>query len=297
MLVLCHPHNPTGRVAPREELTRLASLADAWGVHVIADEIHAPLTFPGVEFVSWCDVSEHGTVVTSASKAFNLPALKLAFVVGAVAEELSEDVRDHAGHLGVLAAEAAFRDGDAWLDETIATIAANHARLPELLPDGVRVAYPAQAGYLAWLDCREAGLGDDPAAAFLEQGRVALFGGPALRRAGLRAPERRDDAGARRGGRQATGDELYDQHDVARGEREVLVVLGLARAVEIGHLDVGQRQERVALRVQEIGQARAEALARQLQRALDLVTCRLDADALMAGMHAPQYGSIRRLRL
>jgi cystathionine beta-lyase len=78
----------------------------------------------------------------------------------------------------VLAAEAAFRDGDAWLDATIATIAGNHARLPELLPDGVRVAFPAQAGYLAWLDCREAGLGENPAAAFLEHGRVALFGGP-----------------------------------------------------------------------------------------------------------------------
>ena len=44
----------------------------------------------------------------------------------------------------------------------------------------MRVAYPAQAGYLAWLDCRDAGLGDDPAAAFLERGRVALFPGPSF---------------------------------------------------------------------------------------------------------------------
>jgi cystathionine beta-lyase len=174
-LVLCHPHNPTGRVAPVAELQRLASLADAWGVHVIADEIHGPLHFG--EFTTWAQVSEHGSVLTSASKAFNLPALKLAFVVGSVAETLPEDLRDHAGLLGVLAAEAAFREGDVWLDETIATIRANHERVRDGLPDGVRVAYPPEAGYLTWLDCREAGLGDDPAEAFLERGRVALYPG------------------------------------------------------------------------------------------------------------------------
>jgi cystathionine beta-lyase len=176
VLILCHPHNPTGRVAPRSELETLASLADARGVHVISDEIHAPLAFG--DFATWANVSANGTVVTSASKAFNLPALKLAFVVGEVAGELSEELLDHAGLLGVFAAEAAFRDGDAWLDETIATIQANHALVARGLPAGVRVAFPPQAGYLTWLDCRAAGLGDDPAAAFLERGRVALFPGP-----------------------------------------------------------------------------------------------------------------------
>jgi len=176
--VLCHPYNPTGRVAPRAELERLATLADAWGVHVISDEIHAPLAFPGTDFVTWAKVSENGSVITSASKAFNLPALKLGFVVGEVAGELPEEVADHAGLLGVIASEVAFREGDVWLDETIATIAANQAGLPALLPEGVALAYPPQAGYLAWLDCRAAGLGDDPAQAFLERGRVALFPGP-----------------------------------------------------------------------------------------------------------------------
>ena len=75
----------------------------------------------------------------------------------------------------MIAAEAAFRDGDAWLDETIATIAANHALVRAGLPDGVSVACPPQAGYLTWLDCRS--LGDDPAQVFLERGRVALYPG------------------------------------------------------------------------------------------------------------------------
>jgi cystathionine beta-lyase len=184
VLLLCSPHNPSGRVYTRAELEPVASLADAYGAYVIADEIHAPLTF-GAEFVPWLSVSRRGAALTSASKAFNLPALKLGFVVGPLASLVPVHLRDHAGHLGAIAAEAAFRDGDAWLDETLAIIAANHARLPALLPEGVRRAWPAQARYLAWLDCR--GLGDDPAAVFLERGRVALqpggnFGAPGFAR-------------------------------------------------------------------------------------------------------------------
>jgi len=177
VLLLCSPHNPSGRVYSREELVPIASLADAYGVHVIADEIHAPLTFG--EFTPWLTVSENGAALTSASKAFNLPGLKLGFVIGG--PPLAFELRIHAGYAGVVAAEAAFRDGDAWLDETMAIIAANQARLPSLLPDGVRLAYPAQASYLAWLDCRS--VGDDPAAVFLERGRVALQPG-----GGFRAP-------------------------------------------------------------------------------------------------------------
>jgi cystathionine beta-lyase len=175
VLLLCSPHNPTGRVYTRAELAALAEVADHHGALVIADEIHGPLAFAS-KFTPWRCVSERGFALTSASKAFNLPALKLGFVVGEPALDVT--LRDHAGHLGVVAAEAAFREGDAWLDETIATIAANQTLLPSLLPDGITVPVPAEASYLAWLDCRGAGLGDDPAAVFLERGRVALQRGP-----------------------------------------------------------------------------------------------------------------------
>jgi cystathionine beta-lyase len=140
---------------------------------VISDEIHGPLVLPGVEFVPWLTVSDRGGAVTSASKAFNLAGLKLAMIV-TPSVRLSKDLHDKAGYLGTIAAEVAFREGDEWLDATIATIAANHASLGALLPAGVSVAVPAQASFLTWLDCRAAGLGDDPAAVFLERGRVAL---------------------------------------------------------------------------------------------------------------------------
>ena len=86
---------------------------------------------------------------------------------------------DHAGLLGVIAAEAAFTEGDEWLDAVLRRLTANRTllgeRLAAELPDIDWT--PPDATYLAWLDCRRLGLGDDPAAAFLRHGRVALSPG------------------------------------------------------------------------------------------------------------------------
>ena len=92
----------------------------------------------------------------------------------------------HAGHFGVLATIAAFEHGGEWLDALVRHLERNRAALVELLAEhlpGGRYM-PPQAGYLAWLDCRELGLGDDPAEAFLERGRVALSPGPPFGDAG-----------------------------------------------------------------------------------------------------------------
>jgi cystathionine beta-lyase len=80
----------------------------------------------------------------------------------------------------VIAAIAAFRDDHAWLDALVARLDENRRLLGELLADRLpEVGYvPPGAGYLAWLDCRALELGDDPAAVFLERGRVALSPGP-----------------------------------------------------------------------------------------------------------------------
>jgi cysteine-S-conjugate beta-lyase len=187
-LVLASPHNPTGRVLPRAELEAIAERCAAREVWVLADEIHAPLTLPGATFIPWLEVSDAarrcGVVVTSASKAFNLAALKTALVVTAhpAARELVgilPTLHEHAGLLGTIAAEAAFEDGDAWLDALIEQLSFNRdllgRELAERLPE-IRWI-PPQATYLAWLDCRQLGLGDEPYEAFLERGRVALSRG------------------------------------------------------------------------------------------------------------------------
>ena len=193
-LVLASPHNPTGRVLPRSELEAIAERCAAHEVWVLADEIHAPLTLPGATHVPWLEVSDAarrwGVTVTSASKAFNLAALKAALIVTAdpAARDLVAQVpplHEHAGLLGVIAAEAAFDDGDAWLDAVLAQLDANRAQLGrDLARELPEVSWkPPQATYLAWLDCTGLGLGDEPAEIFLAQGRVALgrgldFGAP-----------------------------------------------------------------------------------------------------------------------
>jgi cysteine-S-conjugate beta-lyase len=174
-LLLCNPHNPTGRVLPREELEGLRDVANAHDAWVISDEIHGPLAWDG--YVPWLTVpGARGFAVTAASKAFNLAGLKLGLIVGEEVGRLPDAMHWRAGYLGAVGAEAGFREGDAWLDDTLAVLRSNHARLQTLLPSPLR-AVPAQASFLAWLDCREAGLGDDPAAVFLERGRLALSRG------------------------------------------------------------------------------------------------------------------------
>jgi cystathionine beta-lyase len=87
---------------------------------------------------------------------------------------------------GVLASAAAFTRGHAWLDARLAQLARNRDLLAQLLAEHLpAVDYvPPQASFLAWLDCRALGLGDDPAAAFLQRGRVALSPGPDFGAAG-----------------------------------------------------------------------------------------------------------------
>jgi len=186
--LLCNPHNPSGRVFSRAELEAVAALSERYRATVVADEIHAPLTLPGTEFTPFATIGLPRTVtVTSASKAWNLAGLKCAVIVAeaALQDELAPlalTLRYHAGHLGVLATIAAFEQGEPWLDELVAYLDDNRRLVGELLAElvpQVRYIQP-EGGYLAWLDCRALGLGDDPAEAFLERGRVALSPGPAF---------------------------------------------------------------------------------------------------------------------
>jgi cystathionine beta-lyase len=187
-LVLTNPHNPTGRVMLRAELEQIAELCGVYGCWVLADEIHAPLVSADGTHTAWLEVSdaarEHGIALTSASKAFNLAGLKAALVITA-SDHAREAVQhlppltDRVGILGVIAAEAAFTHGDRWLDAVHAQLAANRKLLRDLLGTELpKIKWtPPDASYLAWLDCRALALGDNPAEAFLERGRIALSRG------------------------------------------------------------------------------------------------------------------------
>jgi cystathionine beta-lyase len=187
--LLCNPHNPTGTVHTADELAAVTALADRYGVRVVADEIHAPLVLPGAAFVPYLSTTgaDRGISLMSASKAWNLAGLKAALAIAgpAAADDLAripDWVQESPSHLGVIAHTAALRDGIDWLDALLAGLDDNRRLLSELLAAHLpEVGYrPGEGTYLAWLDCRPLGLGDDPAAVFLDRGRVALNSGPAF---------------------------------------------------------------------------------------------------------------------
>lgn len=188
-VLLCNPHNPTGRVFASAELAALAAIVDRHGARVVADEVHAPLVYPGARHVPYATVSdaaaEHTVTVTSASKAWNVAGLKCAQVItsnhhdSAIWRRLPVFRVAGPSPLGVAVSTAAYRDGGPWLRGLVAHLDANRRLLGELLASELpEVAYrPPEATFLAWLDCAPLGL-EDPAAHFLRRAQVALSDGP-----------------------------------------------------------------------------------------------------------------------
>jgi cystathionine beta-lyase len=182
--LLCSPHNPVGRVWARDQLIEVAAICARHDIPVLVDEIHAPLVLPGSRHVPFHTVghpaAREAFVFSSASKGWNIPGLKCGLAIAA-APRAAGVLRDRwnallASHLGELASEAAFLRARPWLDTVVAEIDANADRLGQLLADqlpGVAYRRP-QASFLAWLDCRQLGVGDNPAVVFLDRGRVAL---------------------------------------------------------------------------------------------------------------------------
>lgn len=191
VLLVCSPHNPTGRVWTEAELSEMSALAARYGVAVISDEIHADFVHEGHVHVPWTRVGGDGrwAVISSASKAFNFPALTGSYgLIGDPADraeflrrmETAEGLASPAV-LSLTAHIAAYREAGAWLDEVRSYVAGNLAlvaeRLNEAFPElGWR---PPQYGYLAWIDLRPAGVGDDEALqrVLIEREKVAVMPG------------------------------------------------------------------------------------------------------------------------
>jgi cystathionine beta-lyase len=189
-VLLCSPHNPTGRVFGPHEIAAVAEVAAARDLLVISDEIWADVVFSErthVPFAAFPGMRPDRIVtVAAASKAFNLAGLRCA-VAHIGDERLEAQIAELPDHLlggvstpGAVATLAAWTEGGPWLAETVAFLEAQRhhlmARLEAELPR-VRWA-PPQATYLAWLDFRACDLGDDPATWLLERAKVALGAGP-----------------------------------------------------------------------------------------------------------------------
>jgi cystathionine beta-lyase len=196
LLVLCSPCNPAGRVYTRDELLAVEAVVERFGGRVFADEIHAPLCYPGHQHVPYASISAaaagHAVTATSASKGWNLPGLKCGQLIlssDADAQRWEAGGRMYgrgASGPGVRANTAAYTAGREWLAEVVAYLDGSRALLADLVAEhlpGVRYR-PPEGTYLAWLDCRDTGLGDSPGEFFLEKAGVLMNDGPAFGAAG-----------------------------------------------------------------------------------------------------------------
>lgn len=180
LVILCNPHNPTGRVFSREELEDFSRMITACGVRVFSDEIWAPLVFTGHEHIPYATISEdtaaHTITAVAASKGWNIPGLKCAQAIttGEVDREIWRAMDPPMAHrtstLGMVGTIAAYQDTSGWIDEVNGYLEENtrlvHEAFTEQVP-GARMSRP-QGTYVTWIDVADLDLPGSPSE-FLHQ--------------------------------------------------------------------------------------------------------------------------------
>ena len=187
LFLLCHPHNPVGRVFDEDELAWIVRLAEQHDLTICSDEIHCGLVLDENRthrpLAALSPAAARRTITFMApSKTWNIPALYCAFAIIPDANLRQRFNRAMRGIvptpnvLGLIAAEAAYRDGNEWRQALPAYLRTNRDLTYEAIQrmPGLRTTCP-EATYLAWIDCHEAGLKEP--AAFFEAAGVGLSDG------------------------------------------------------------------------------------------------------------------------
>jgi cysteine-S-conjugate beta-lyase len=189
VLLLCSPHNPTGRIFESAELEGVARIAAANHLTIVADEIHADLVYSGATHVPMETVTgaaDRTVTLTSATKGFNIAGLHCAvthFGSGELKERycavLPEWLLGGPSRQGIAATIAAWRESESWLTEVLQYLNGNRRVVAEWAAENNLGHHPGESTYLAWLDCGRLSLpsGTTPQEHFLERARVALSAG------------------------------------------------------------------------------------------------------------------------
>ena len=190
MFLLCHPHNPVGKIYTRTELKRMATICIEHGVTMVSDEIHSELLLGDAKFTPLAKVSreveKHTITLISASKAFNVPGLACAFAIipdeqkrkkfQTIVTGMSIEISTP----GLTAARVVYAGkADAWLRALRRYLTGNRDFILDYVEKnlpGVRITKP-DATYLAWLDCSALKLKPSPYEFFLKKAKVALSDG------------------------------------------------------------------------------------------------------------------------
>ncbi len=191
LLMLCNPQNPGGMVWTKEELLELSTICLENNIMVISDEIHSDLIFEGHKHIPFASISEEAAkncmVCMAPSKTFNVAGLASSVVIIPDKNKFARYERPlGVGHLGMgnifgsIALEAAYKNGDEWLEQMLGYLWQNYLLLEDFfnknLPK-VKVMKP-EATYLVWLDFSAYGMKDEELSRFIvEKAKVGLNNG------------------------------------------------------------------------------------------------------------------------
>jgi len=174
LFILCHPHNPLGRVWRRDELRRLADFCARHDLVLCSDDIHCDLILepsrPHLPVAALApEIAARTVTLMAPSKTYNVPGLGTSFAVIPDAGLRARFVRAGAGivaevtALGFAACEAAYRDSEPWRQALLAYLRGNRDFLLDFVArelPGVKIEAPIEATYLAWLNVSALGLSD-----------------------------------------------------------------------------------------------------------------------------------------
>jgi cysteine-S-conjugate beta-lyase len=196
LFILCNPHNPVGKVFQREELEHMAEICLRHGVAICSDEIHCDLVFPGHHHFPIAsldkEIAQNSITLIAPSKTYNIAGLECSVAIIPNRELRKKYVKSTKGLtswvnlMGQTAGLAAYQHGQEWLDQMLAYLLGNRNYLADYVQQhlpGFHMGVP-EGTYLAWLDCRQADIPDNPYQFFLEKGRVALNDGETFGRGG-----------------------------------------------------------------------------------------------------------------
>lgn len=189
VLLLCSPHNPTGRVWQKDELQRIIELAKTHDVFIISDEIHMDIVRKGQRHQPIIDLlQENVALVTSGSKTFNFPGLIYSYGIipdPKLRERFLTQLKEADGLsstsiFGMTATIAAYDNESKWVDQLNdyldGNIAYVIAYLQEHHPE--LVVTKSEATYLMWIDCTALGLTmAELQQRMIRKGKVAIMSG------------------------------------------------------------------------------------------------------------------------
>ena len=186
VFLLCNPHNPAGRVWTPEELSRMNDICLRHSVKVIADEIHCELVMPGHVFTPFAAVSkacqDNCITTNSPTKSFNIAGLQIANIITNNAEDRQKI--DHAINInevcdvnpfGVIALQAAYNEGEDWIDQLNVYLWENYQALKTFFKDNLPQleVIDLEGTYLVWVNVQATGMtGNELTDKLLKEGKV-----------------------------------------------------------------------------------------------------------------------------